>query len=50
MPEFFGPFELMLNNDHVKHTDYYGAEFDYKINLDRVKNITAMAKTFPPNI
>ena len=41
VPGFVGPFELILNNDLVRHMEY-GATVNDKRNLERVKNITPM--------
>ena len=47
VPEFFGPFELMLNTDSVKHMQSDGAAVYNKRYLEKVKKITLM-ETNPP--
>ena len=36
--DFVGPFELMLNTEHVKNMEYDGATVDEKSILERLKN------------
>ena len=43
MPDFFGPFHLIINTYHVNHVYYDGATVDGKRTLVRAKNITRMA-------
>ena len=42
VPEFVGPFELMLNTERVRHMESDGTTVNYKSTLERVKNITLM--------
>ena len=43
MPEFVGPFELMINTEHVRLMESDGETVNYKRTLERLKNISIMA-------
>ena len=46
MNEFFGPFELILNTDHVRQMEFNGDTVNYKRTIRRMKHITPVAKKY----
>ena len=46
VPDFVGPFELILNTERVRHMKSIGTTVIAKSILDREKSITLMAKNY----